>query len=69
MIANTTDQITAFALLSLKGRLKLESVGMKCSGTSALSLVKRKFPELHARTAKDMLPLYVAKLRELGILS
>ena len=64
----TPDQINAFALLSLKGRLKLESLGMKGRGASDLSQVKR-ITGLKAKTAKDMLPLFEDYLREKGVLS
>mgnify|MGYP003450041415 FL=1 len=64
----TPDQINAFALLSLKGRLKLESLGMKGRGASALSQVKW-ITGLKAKTAKDMLPLFEDYLREKGVLS
>mgnify|MGYP003488604181 FL=1 len=64
----TPDQINAFALLSLKGRLKLESLGMKGRGASALSQVKR-ITGLKAKTAEAMLPLFEDYLREKGVLS
>ena len=61
----TPEHINAFALLSLKGRLKLESLGMKCNGKSALSQALG----IKARTAKEALPLYIAMLEEKGILA
>mgnify|MGYP006383520271 FL=1 len=64
----TPDQINAFALLSLKGRLKLESRGMKGRGASALSQVKR-ITGLKAKTAEAMLPLFEDYLRKNGVLS
>lgn len=64
---NTPESIRAFQLLALKGRLKLESLGMKSRGTSALSHVKR-LTGIKARTAKDALPLYIAWLEKEGIL-
>jgi hypothetical protein len=68
-IALTTPaQIDAFRLLALRGALKLESVGMKRRGPSALTLVKKE-TGIKARTAKDALPLFEAHLRGLGILA
>ena len=68
-IALTTPaQIDAFRLLALRGALKLESVGLKRRGPSALTLVKKE-TGIKARTAKDALPLFEAHLRGLGILS
>ena len=63
----TPEHVNAFALLALKGRLTLESLGMKCHGKSALSQVKAL--GIKARTAKDALPLYIAMLEEKGILA
>lgn len=58
----------AFRLLSLRGALKLEAVGMKRSrGPSALAIV-RKETGLKARTARDMLPRYEQWLRTEGYL-
>lgn len=68
IILTSPDQINAFALLSLKGRLKLESIGMKGRGLSALTLVK-SITGLKAKTAKEMLPLFENYLREKGVLS
>jgi len=68
-IAFTTPaQIDAFRLLTLRGALKLESVGLKRRGPSALTLVKKE-TGIKARTAKEALPLFEAHLRGLGILA
>ena len=68
IVLDTPAQIIAFRLLSLRGALKLESVGLKRRGPSALTLVKKE-TGIKARTAKDALPLFEAHLRGLGILS
>ena len=68
IVLDTPAQINAFRLLSLRGALKLESVGLKRRGPSALTLVKKE-TGIKARTAKDALPLFEAHLRGLGILS
>lgn len=67
-VLTSPDQINAFALLSLRGRLRLESIGMKGRGASALSQAK-SITGLKAKTAKEMYPLFVAYLQERGILS
>jgi hypothetical protein len=43
MILNTPDQIDAFRLISLRGALRLEIMGMKKRGRSAYSIVKEEF--------------------------
>lgn len=68
IVLDTPAQINAFRLLALRGALKLESVGLKRRGPSALTLVKKE-TGIKARTAKDALPLFEAHLRGLGILS
>ena len=67
MILTSPDQIEAYRLLTLKGELKLQALGMKRRGPSALSLVRKK-TGLKARTAADMLPKYESWLRDAGIL-
>ncbi len=42
IILDTPEQIARFALASLRGRLKLEELGMRCRGASALSIAKSK---------------------------
>ena len=65
--ASTPEQIEAYRLLALKGALKLEALGMKRRGASALSVVRSM--GIRARTAKAALPIYEGHLRELGILA
>jgi hypothetical protein len=68
MIAlNKPEQIEAFALLSLRGRLMLETIGLKARGQSALQIIKSK-TGLSARTAKAMQPKFNAWLIERGVL-
>ncbi len=43
IIADTPDKINMFRLLSLKGALKLEMVGMKRRGRSAYAIIKDEF--------------------------
>lgn len=66
-IADTPELVNAFRLLALKGALKLESLGMKGRGASALSVVKREFG-IKAKTANEALPLYIALLQSKNIL-
>jgi len=68
VLLDTPAHINVFRLLALRGALKLESVGLKRRGPSALTLVKKE-TGIKARTAKDALPLFEAHLRGLGILS
>ena len=68
IVLDNPAQINAFRLLALRGALKMESVGMKRRGPSALTLVKKE-TGIKARTAKDALPLFEAHLRGLGILA
>ena len=42
-VAYTKDNINFFRLLSLRGALKLEIVGMKRGGRSAYSIIKEEF--------------------------
>jgi hypothetical protein len=67
IVADTPEKIQAFGLLALKGALKMESIGMKRRGESAFSQAKR-ITGLKARTAVELLPLYVQWLKEQGIL-
>tara|TARA_R110000796_G_scaffold107889_2_gene218702 strand:+ start:610 stop:864 length:255 start_codon:yes stop_codon:yes gene_type:complete len=60
-------QIEAYRLLALKGALKLQALGMRRRGKSALSLV-RSATGLKARNAEKMIPLYEDWLRDAGIL-
>ena len=43
MILNTPSQIDAFRLLTLRGALRLEVMGMKRHGRSVYSIVKEEF--------------------------
>lgn len=66
-VIDTPEGIEAYRLLAIKAKLKLESLGIKFRGPSALSIVKGM--GIKARTAKAALPLYEAHLRQLGILA
>jgi hypothetical protein len=66
IIADTPDKINAFRLLSLKGALKLETVGLKRRGKSALYLVKEEFG--FKGNVQKVYDQYVAYLKEVGIL-
>jgi hypothetical protein len=69
VILDTPDQISAFRLLTIRQGLKAEMVGMRLTlkAPSCLSIVKREFG-IKARTAADALPLFEARLREMGVL-
>ncbi len=43
MMLNTPSQIDAFRLLTLRGALRLEVMGMKRHGRSAYAIVKEEF--------------------------
>lgn len=66
IVLDKPDEINAFRLLALKGALKLESIGLKSRLGSALKTIKAEFG--FKGNAKKVLPLYEAKLREMGIL-
>ncbi len=67
-VADGPVEVAAFRALALRGMLKLEAVGMRRRGPSALSIVRREFG-VKARTAAAALPLFEALLRERGILA
>jgi hypothetical protein len=43
LVIDTPEGIAAYHKLALKGALKLELVGLKRSGESAFSIIKREF--------------------------
>ena len=55
MVADTPAKIAHIQLCALKGAVKLESLGMKKRGASALSIAKRM--GFKAKTAKEMLSI------------
>ena len=65
----TPEQINAYRLLTIRQGLKAEMVGMRLTAKapSCLSIVKREFG-IKAKTAADALPLFEARLREMGVL-
>jgi hypothetical protein len=66
MIADTPEKINAFRLLALKGALKMECLGMKRRGPSALSIVKAEFGFKGSK--QKVYDLYVQHLKDTGIL-
>ena len=66
IIADNPRLILGYQLLALKGALKLESMGMKRAGQSALSQVKAF--GIKAKTAKQALPLFIEMLRKEGFI-
>ncbi len=60
---NTPEGIRNYGLIVLKHRLKMEAIGMKSRGPSALSQVK-KLMNLKIKDAKTALPLYEAWLTQ-----
>ncbi len=65
--ATTPAEISAFQMLALKGALKLEVLGMRRRGPSALSLVKRQFK--FKGTKASVLAQLEAHLRGIGVLA
>jgi hypothetical protein len=43
MTFDTPEAISAYRLLVLASKLKLETKGLKCSGKSAYSIIKKEF--------------------------
>ena len=69
IVLNTPAQIDAYRMLTIRMGLKAESRGFRLTrkAPSCLSIVKQEFG-IKARTAADALPLFEARLREMGIL-
>ena len=69
IILTTPTQIDAFRMLTIRMGLRAEMAGMRLTAKapSCLSIVKREFG-IKARTAADALPLFEARLREMGVL-
>ena len=69
IILTTPTQIDAFRMLTIRQGLKAEMVGMRLTrkAPSCLSIVKREFG-IKAKTAAEALPLFEARLREMGVL-
>ena len=65
IVCNTPEQIAAFRLLSIRGRLKLELKGLRFRGRSTFSIVKAKFG-FKGNNAK-VLEQFEAMLKERGI--
>ena len=53
LIADTPEAINFVHLLSLRGALRLESIGMKRRGRSALSIAKQEFGLERNTTCKE----------------
>jgi len=66
LVITGAANIEAYRMLAIKSALKLESIGLRRNGPSALSMVNKM--GIKARTAKQALPLYVAKLQKMGIM-
>ena len=65
IVCNTPEQIAAFRLLSIRGRLKLELKGLRFRGRSTFSIVKAEFG-FKGNNAK-VLEQFEAMLKERGI--
>lgn len=66
MIADTPEMIDRVYLITLRSMLKLEAVGMRKRGPSALSMAKKL--GYKGKTAKAILPLFEADLRANGLI-
>jgi hypothetical protein len=66
IIIDTPEQIDLYRLAVLKQALRLEAFGMKGRGRSAFAVVK-ELTGLKARSAKELLPKYIAWLEEKGV--
>ena len=67
IICDTPETINAFRLLSLKGALKMEVLGMKASrGFSAFKVVKAEFGFKGSKAS--VLAQFEAHLRGIGVL-
>jgi len=66
IVLDTPDQIEAFRLLSIRGRLKLELAGIRFKGGSTFAYVKREFGLRGNR--QSVLDQYEKMLRDNGVL-
>lgn len=67
MIADTPQKIRLFALLTLKSRLKLESLGLKHSSGSSAAKAAREILKSETKNRGDLhkeLSEYIEKLKE-----
>lgn len=64
VVIDKQKEIEIASLLSLKGALKLEIVGMRRRGASALSIAKKRLG-LSGGTTKTVFPLLVAHIHKL----
>ena len=64
IIADTHEKIAFFQLCALRGALRLEAVGMKSRGKSALSIVKKMGYKV--KNAQEGYEAINAKIRELN---
>lgn len=62
LIAKTPEEINFWHLCALRGALRLESVGMKRRGASALSVAKREFGLKRGTTAKEAMAVVQAEI-------
>ena len=67
---DTPAQIEAFRLTTIRLGLKAEARGHRLTlkAPSCLSIVRKEFG-IKARTAAEALPIFEARLRELGLLA
>ena len=62
IILDTPEQINQFALRSLRLRLKMEKIGMKCRGKSAKSIVSKMFGVSNRTSYDDLMAMLVEKI-------
>jgi len=67
MIADTPELINAYCLLSLKGALKLEALGLRHSRGSVASRV-REVIKSKTKNKADLLAEFIDKLKAKGVL-
>lgn len=65
LVAKTPTEINFWHLCSLRGALRLESIGMTRRGASALSVAKRKFGLKRNTTAKEAMAVVQAEIDRL----
>lgn len=66
IVCDTPETVNAFRLLALKGALKLELVGLRRRGPSALSIIKAEFG--FKGTKRSVYDQFCAHLKNLGVL-
>ncbi len=67
VVLDKPNEIEAFQLLAIRGRLELEIKGLRFKGRSTAAVVRERF-NIRERTRAGVLRAFESQLRERGIL-